>query len=384
MKPLKVLFITSGYPTKEEPSACVFIREHAKAVQIYNDVSVLHFVGPDKDLKRLWRMKVETDVSLTEGIPTYRVFYRQMPFLRFSYNFILPWSLLKAFWRFCAENFHPDIIHAHFHSIGVLAVFLGSLFRFPVIITEHFSGFPRGALSFRQVLNAHVAFRSADVVLPVSNALKEAIESYGIHANFRVVPNAVNTRLFFPMCNCSKKNDLKRLLFVGGLVSVKGLYYLIDALSELKQKRSDWYLDIVGNGPARVDYERLVGNLGLSDKITFHGYKPKEVVAEFMRQADIFVLPSLWENLPCVAVEAMASGLPILSTRTGGIPEIVDEERGILVPPKDTSALSEGLDYMMGHYTEYNPEDSARYARDRFSRETVGRILNDVYHKVLE
>ena len=91
-------------------------------------------------------------------------------------------------------------------------------------------------------------------------------------------------------------------------------------------QRDDLCLDILGDGPRKEEYMKLSAELGLSDRVFFHGYQSKNVVANYMRQAQLFVLPSLWENLPCVLIEAIASGLPILSTQAGGIPEIVDEE----------------------------------------------------------
>jgi len=138
-----------------------------------------------------------------------------------------------------------------------------------------------------------------------------------------------------------------------------------------------------GDGPNRSEYEELTNKLGLRDIVSFHGLKTKQEVAEFMRQCDFFVLSSLWENLPCVLIEAMASGLPIVATKVGGIHEIINEKVGVLVPPKDVKALTEAIDHMLDHYQDYSAREIAEYAFDRFSYEAVGRQLNEIYKELI-
>jgi glycosyltransferase involved in cell wall biosynthesis len=153
-------------------------------------------------------------------------------------------------------------------------------------------------------------------------------------------------------------------------------------MAQLRQEREDWHLDIVGDGPARADYERRATELNLTGLVTFHGQKPKAEVAEFMRRADIFVLPSLWENLPCVVIEAMASGLPTVASETGGIPELISPTTGILVPPKDAARLATALADMIRFPNRFDREVIARQAR-RFSPAVVGQELDLVYRRVL-
>ena len=382
MERLKVLFLTSWYPTKDQPVSNVFVREHAKAVQLYNDVIVLHYAGADSSIKTLWRIEKETDEAVADGIPTYRIWYKPLPLIKVSY-FIYFWSFFRVFGRIFYQDFQPDVVHAHLYNMGLIAVSFKKLYRFPVVITEHSSAFPRKLLSFQEILKAHLAFRLADQVLPVSHALQRAIERYYIRARFEVIPNAVNTNFFFPTVNSKQSRTHKNILFVGTLRPVKGVPNLLQALAQVRTKRDDWHLDILGDGPARIEYERLASSLRIDDKVCFHGLKRREEVAQFMRQAHIFVLSSLWENLPCVAIEAMASGLPIVATIAGGIPEIIHEEIGLLVPPNDTKCLAEALEHMLQHYMNYRAENIVTYAHSRFSYETVGKLFHNTYLKVL-
>jgi glycosyltransferase involved in cell wall biosynthesis len=379
---LKVLFLTNWYPTREEPAKAVWVREHAKAVRLYADVRVLHGAGPDSRLAKLWRRELETDESLREGIPTYRVWYRPFPLPRSSY-FLYFWSIWRSFRQLVDEGFKPDIIHVHVYDAGGPAVFLGRLNRIPVVVTEQFSSFPRRLLGRLDLAKAWLAFRWAHVVIPVSQALQRAIEGYGFRASFRVIPNVADTTLFTPPSDPHRDVNPKRLLFVGQLVPVKGVPDLLRAVALLRQKRMDWHLDIVGEGAARMEYERLAAQLALGDSVAFHGLKSRQQVADFMRRADLYVLSSLWENCSTSTAEALATGVPVLATRCGGTEEFVGKEVGSLVPPGDPSALCQGLDHMLDNLQVYSRPQIAQYARDRFSPEVVGAEFHAVYQSAI-
>ena len=381
MSRLKSLFVTAWYPTKDQTVEGVFVREHAKAVQLYDDVMVLHCGGPDARIKGCWRIEHEPDECLADGIQTYHVWHRRLPIPNTSY-FLSIWSLLQAYRYIVRRGFHPDVIHAHVYKAGAPSALIGKLMRVPVVVTEQSTEFPRKLLKRRDIIKARQAFEGARVVMPVSRALQHAIEAYGIHAKFRVIPNVVDPELFYPCWPPRAANGLKQLLTVCLLdpSHKKGIPQLLQALSILRRERQDWHYWIVGDGPARGEYERLAVELGLSESLTFCGLRPKTEVAEFMRRADLFVLPSIWDNLPCVLIEAMASGLPIVSTEAGGIPEIVDKDVGMLVPPDDPERLSGALSRMIAGVHEYDRQMIARRA-DRFSRKSVGALIHSVYEE---
>lgn len=382
---LKVLFITPWYPEKYSPVAGVFVREHAKAVRLQNDVLVLHYAGTDSHLRTFWRMEQETNDSITEGVPTYRVYCRNFPIRGFQYLISL-WSIIQACRKVTLMGFSPDIIHAHIHSVGLSAILVGKLFGVPVVITEQSTAFPRKLLSRSNVLTARLAFGLADRVLPVSSQLQQAISDYGIKGRFNIVPNIADTTIFYPSTDKHRGSYRKRILCVAllDMSHKKGIPYLFQSLARLQQKRNDWHLDIVGDGDARKEYEQLAIDLRLSDKITFHGIRSKWEIAQFMRDADFFVLPSLFETFGTVVVEALASGTPVLVTRCGGPEDFVSESVGLVVSPGDVDALTRGLEYILEHHESYSSDSLAEYARNRFSHEAVGQKLNEVYLAVIE
>lgn len=376
---LKVMHFAGWYPTKRNPVSGIFVREHVKATALYNDVVVLHSEGIEKGIRGLYR--VEDNVE--DGIRTIRVWHRKSPFPKTTYFFYL-WSVFCVFRKLLKEGFKPDILHAHVYSAGVPAVLIGRIYGIPVVVTEHFSGFPRGLVRGVEKIKAKFAFEHADVVCPVSEDLRNHIKRLGIKARFQVIPNVVNTSFFFPLeDNITMGNSKKRLLLVALLVPIKGVPYLLEALAILREKCDDFVLDIVGDGPNRSEYEELTRKLGLQDVVRFHGLKSKQEVADFMRQADIFVLPSEWENLPCVIIEAMASGLPVVATNVGGIPEMVSDEVGILVQPGDARDLAEALGHILEHLDQYQSGKIAGQAKQRFSYTAVSQMLVNLYEELV-
>lgn len=379
----KILFITSWYPTKENPVGGVFVREHAKAVKLYNNLTLLHLAGFNSEIKGLWSIEEETDENLKESIQTYRVWCRRLPIPKARYLIYL-YSVLKSFKYILSQGFRPDIIHAHVYEAGVPAVLIGKIYDIPVVITEHSSAFSRKMLSFKEVFKAKIAFRNAKYVLPVSCALKKAIKSYGIRTNFRIVPNVVDPSVFHPSPEAKKFNNSKRILFVGLLVPIKGIPYLFQALNQLRKNRDDWHLDIVGDGPSRREYEQLATDLELVEKVTFHGIKSKQEVSKFMQQADLFVLPSSVETFGAAAAEALSTGTPVLATRCGGVEEFINDNVGLLVTPNDAEALYNGLDYMLDHLAEFKSVQISRYATEHFSPDRVGERLQRIYLECIE
>ncbi len=137
-------------------------------------------------------------------------------------------------------------------------------------------------------------------------------------------------------------------LFVGRMAGVKGVPILIEAIAQLAEKYPDLTLRLVGDGPDRTELEAEVAKRGLQNRIVFLGYRSQTEVAEELARTDVFVLPSFAEGVPVVLMEAMASQVPVLTTRIAGVPELVEDGvSGQLVPPGDVSAFADALDTLL-------------------------------------
>jgi glycosyltransferase involved in cell wall biosynthesis len=379
MRRLRVAFLTSWYPTPESPVLGTFVQEHAKAVAKHCDVVVLHGVGTSS-AGPLWRLTEEGRRELNAGLLTYRLSRRSSP-LPLTNLLIDSCVVLRAIRWLSARGFRPDVIHAHIYSAGAPAVLAGRLASLPTLVTEHSSGFPTRRLPAGELRKARIAFRGARRVLPVSRFLQRALEPLAPSGAFEVVPNAFDETVFFPGRRPTEPPPVARLTFVGRLVAEKGLGILLEALARLS-RAVPWSLTVVGDGPERSAYEAAIVARGLAERVRLLGTLSKAEIGERLRESDALVLPSLGETFGTVLVEAMATGLPVLASRVGAIPEIVDDETGILVGAGDADALAGGLECLLERLARFRTSAILERAR-RYAGESVGRRLLSVYEDCL-
>jgi glycosyltransferase involved in cell wall biosynthesis len=345
---VKVLVLTTSYPTDDDPVSGVFVREHVEAVRPHCDVEVMHLQRTD-----VRRIEVERDAEV------WHVRYPSRP--------MAPWLLAAGARGLRLVRGH-DVVHAHFFLAGLPAVLFQ---RRPVVVSEHWSVFlPEDPMQLGAGgrFAARVAFGRAALVLPVSLALQRGIEAHEIRARFRVVPNAVDTTLFHP-----GDDEREGVLAVGLQYEAKGIDVLLDALARLSDER----LTLVGDGPLRQALEAQAAQLGISERVHFRGMLSKPEVAELMRRARVVAIPSRFETSAVVAIEALASGAPVVASRVGALPELLADGGGALVPANDPHALASAL--------AAGPpalDGVAERIRARYSREQVGAELVEIYRSV--
>jgi glycosyltransferase involved in cell wall biosynthesis len=362
---VRVLFVTTSYPSEESPAAGVFVLEHARAAARHADVAVLH-LDRRHDARGI-SIRREQDALL----PLWRVGYPYRPTaLSVAAHVAAGLAGYRAIRR---AGFDPDVVHAHFF----LSALPAALFGKPMVETEHWTAFlPEDPtpLSAPMRLAARVVLRRAKTVMPVSESLAAAMRAAGIRAPFRVVPNTVDTSLFRPGAG----NDGGRLVTVGLLQPQKGIDVLLEAFARVREQRPGVRLDVIGDGPGRDEYHRLRSKLALDDAVAFHGFLPKSEIAPILAASDLFVLASRFENNPCVLVEAQAAGLPIVASRVGGIPEIV-EGNGLLAAPGDAGSLAHGIVEALDRLGDYDRTAIAAHAKERYGFDRVAELLAAVY-----
>ncbi|MEQ8384569.1 MAG: glycosyltransferase family 4 protein [Coleofasciculus sp. A1-SPW-01] len=136
----------------------------------------------------------------------------------------------------------------------------------------------------------------------------------------------------------------KRLLYVGRLSAAKGLPILLESLAMLKSSHPEIILTVVGDGEDRAELEQMTARLELNDHVKFVGYKSQAEVREYMQETDVFVLPSFAEGVPVSLMEAMAAGVPVVTTQIAGVSELVENGvSGYLIPPGDATTLAERI-----------------------------------------
>jgi glycosyltransferase involved in cell wall biosynthesis len=378
---LRSLVLTEWYPSAEDPVLGTFVREKARAIARRHDVVVMHPrpVARPRD-GGLFSISDEYD----EGLRVLRVGYRRLvpaP-LSFLPRLLGTRAALRDLER---SGWVPDLIHAHVFPAAFLAVLLARRRGLPVIASENSTAFPRGEVRGWQRAMARLAFGMADLVCPASEDLGRHIARLGVRTRIRPVPNVVDTSLFSPgageSAGPSGPGGPARILLVALLDPKKGVDHLLRALAAVEPPR--FMLRIAGDGPVRRELEALRDQLGLSEHVEFLGLRSKPEVARLMRQSDFLVLPSLWENLPNVLIEAMACGLPVVATRTGGVPEMIDEGAGLLVEPGDVEGLRAALERMLDAHAGYDRKAIARAAGERYGHEAVGARWDELYNEVV-
>ena len=233
-------------------------------------------------------------------------------------------------------------IHVHFaNPAATVAWLLCAADRFSFSLSVHG---PDEFCNQREDLFAEKA-REATFVRAISSFCASQTKRALPHAMWHKVAVArlgVDTAVYAP--RPEPGNAEPRILCVGRLCSAKAQHLFLDALAGLDATAAPWRATLVGDGPDRETLVRRAAELGLAQRVEFTGALGQDRVRELYRQADIFVLPSFAEGLPVVLMEAMAMGLPCLSTRIAGIPELIEDDvSGLLVPAGDTEALGHAL-----------------------------------------
>jgi len=211
---------------------------------------------------------------------------------------------------------------------GGIALLLWRLFRLRYLVRvcgPDIPGFERRYRTIYALLCPVIRaiWRGAEGVVAKSNVELEMIRTLDNTTNVSLIHNGVDLSTFKPGDAVPDSGPL-RLLCVGRLIERKGQHHLIDAMKRLTDEGIDVTLDLVGTGDARLTNETQVNKLGLNGRVRLLGYVPREEMACHYAAAHVFVLPSYNEGMSVALLEAMASGLPVIVTPTGGTAELVD------------------------------------------------------------
>lgn len=238
-----------------------------------------------------------------------------------------------------------SLLHAHAAlPCGEAAMVLAGRLNVPFIVSIHgldvFAERQAGWLGLWTKRRTRQVYQCADRIVCISkqvlNALPKEAQSKGC-----VIHNGVDPELFSPPHTESRK---PRILSVGNLITTKGHALLLRAFARVRQQIPDCELEIIGEGPERGRLFALANELGVLPRVNFRGRQDRHTIARAMRECAVFALPSRYEGLGCVYLEAMACGKPAIGCFGQGIEEIIaDSKNGCLIPPNDETVLTETL-----------------------------------------
>jgi glycosyltransferase involved in cell wall biosynthesis len=293
----------------------------------------------------------------------------------------------------------PILLHAHFGVEGVYALRFARRLGIPLITTFH--GFdatrsPLDLLKGRKISHARYVMerkqlqREGSSFIAVSEFIRTKLLDRGFPPEKTVVHHiGINPDLF----STSVPDDGISILTVGRLVEKKGTECLIRSMPSVLEHTPDSKVRIVGDGPLRGRLESLVSDLGLSGSVEFLGSIPYSRVADMMRSASIFCLPSVTarngdsEGMPIALLEASASGKPVIGTDHAGIPEAVkDGETRFIVPERDGEALASRLTLLLANRALRHRMGLAgrRMVEERFDIRLQTQKLEAIYRNVID
>ncbi len=198
-------------------------------------------------------------------------------------------------------------------------------------------------------------FSTGDLFLCVSDHWRQTLIAHGCPAERTTVHRmGIDPQAFSHVARRREPTGPARVLTVGRLVEKKGIEYGLRAVAQVTAQNIPLHYTIVGDGPLRTSLQELARSLGISEHVTFLGSRPQHEVLELVRQAHIFLAPSVTdttgdqEGIPVSLMEAMATGLPVVSSFHSGIPELVDHGvSGLLAPEGDAGAVAELMEALL-------------------------------------
>ncbi len=352
MKPLRLLAVTTSYPLRQDAAAGVFIRRVYEHLPAHWHVAVVcpdDTKGPDgagspgvvvhavRYAPRHWQVLSQEAGGIVPALQADRRLWLLLPCL-LGGLFI---NCLMAAWR-------ADVIHANWSISGALAGVAGMVSGRPVVITLRGDDVVAslGSRLHRWILGA--ALRRSARIVCVSDAMAEQLQArYPRHAGKILVCRNGVEDAFLQVVHSAAQPGRLRIVVVASLIRRKGLDTLIDAMS-LARGRAGMTLRVAGDGPERGPLAVQVERSGLSGQVEFVGQLAPDAVPAFLADADVYAMSSRSEGRPNVVVEALAAGLPVISTDLpGNAGLVVAGTNGWIVPVGDARAMAAALDDAM-------------------------------------
>lgn len=386
---MHILHIPRWYPHPADPMLGLFVKNHAGSLtsKCRNSVLYIHFVEKQAE-------PLIFDTHLQNGIFCCTVYVSKsskswgvlskafLPFLYFK-------AFRRGLKRIHQEQGVPDLTHVHVLSRPALpALWLKFFKKVPFVISEHWSRyFPqhnnyRGSL---RKLFTRFALKKASALICVSESLRTAMQQQGLtHPAVYLVSNVVDVSLFKPAVKKNSPAKLKLIHISCFEDKSKNITGLLKALKIVKEKGFQFSCDLIGDGVDKPEMEKLAGKLGLFDDetVNFHGMLlPKEMVKK-LQYADFLIQTSHYETFSTVVVESLACAVPVISTPVGIFPELYSPEIGIMIQSADAGTIADSIESAIQHKGTFDENLMREIAVSRFSTESVGKSLFEIYEKV--
>lgn len=378
---MNVLIIPSWYPNGKDMLMGVYHKEFCESLINYQNIKAnMLFIERERLNNPIKYLLMKKDYIIKEN--GYKTYVKRMLNVE-KINFDLQIkhyvkALEKAFKKYLKENPKPDILHAEVTiPAGYATCVLGKKYNIPVIVTEHASYykdfFKEKNKKYTEYVLKHAYYTS------VSKYMLKDLPAYVTKK--KVIPNLVDTEIFK-----QKRKKIKGLRLVSVCAFRKGkrIEDLLSALRVLidKYKMKDVFLTIVGNGYLKEFYEKKCQELSLENYVNFVGRKSKKEIAQILNENNIFVITSTTETFCIPGIEALASGMPVVSTKCFGPEEYIDEKNGKLVEVGNIAEISSAIVNVYENIDQYDI-NYLRNTADQYSAKNVTEKALEIYQEMI-
>jgi glycosyltransferase involved in cell wall biosynthesis len=388
----RILILPSWYP----PDGGYFFKEHSEAIHEKGwqvDVLVNRVVGARKLLQQGVAVLGGYRVGQEGVLRVIRAVYLKLPGSE-KLN-IRRWarSTLRRYRKYEKQFGKPHLILAHSVTwAGYAASLIKREKGIPYIVAEHRSFFVWSTPEARQMVKPFYlpffekAFRDCNRLVPVSESLLTGLRTLmpWIDEKVEVIPNMIREEMFLPPPEPRKTTPFL-FFWAGRLEHVKGIDLLLQAMSDLVAAGTgDFTVRLAGKGSLRNQLEQQAGSLGLGERVQFLGRISREEIQMELQRASCFILPTRYEAFGAVLIEAMATGLPVIATRSGGPQHVVPGEAGFLIEPENVSQLSAAMARMMEEYPRFDQDRIRAVTLERFGEKRVMERYHRLFLDVIK
>lgn len=302
-------------------------------------------------------------------------------------------SFSVPLWQWLRRNLQPaHAVHTH---ASLAARLVAKQRGYPIVLTRHTLGADlpiAGAKPWRRGLYRFIASNFSDATIAVSEACRQRLLLEGVPAEqIKLVYHGIDAQPYLEASGLAWRQRLALapaapvIITVARLAPVKGLQHALAAAALLKQQQIQFTWLFVGQGPEQAQLQELAEALGLDETVRWLGFQSD--IPSLLAAADVFVLPSLQEALGLSVLEALATGLPVIASRVGGIPEIIESgSEGLLVTAAASSELANAIAELLGNRQRATNLGAAGRQRvlAQFTVEGMWRQTDTVYRDVLD
>ena len=370
-KKLHILFLSGWYPSRVLPSNGDFVQRHAEAVATKHKVTLVHVVT-DENINKKEVVEKTINNVFTKIVYVPKVSNKFFKFLLFLKTYINEINSIGSF-----NLTHLNITFPK----GIIALYLKLFKNKPYIISEHWSDYQDGlnhTIEPFTKLITNLIIKNASFVCPVTKHLQNSMIKFGLKGNYYPIPNVVDLSIF--STSNLKKNEFVITHISGMDDKIKNVTGILNTIKKIQHKIPNLKINLIGQNSN--SYKALIKKKAISNISIIQHINQKEV-AQYLKNSDVFILFSNYENLPCVIIESFSCGVPVISTNVGGISEYFPENFGYLIDINDEIALENSILKVYKNELITNKTQMHSYAEGNFGYKTICNSFSKLYAQTL-